>query len=159
MPFPPLRFHGTSSVLRHHPPSCRLPPISFPYTKALLASPMGWVSEDFPSSVPFCLTMSSLILRRCHQPSVRNGLFSDSSLDDADFVHEIGTRPPQSSLRSYQCVHVPARRSAFRHAGVLLRPGHLRSTLSGYPAMAGSSRLACNRFSSHTDFSLRACTP
>ena len=97
------------------------------------------VSEDFPSSVPVCLTMSSLILRRCHQPSVRNGLFSDSSPDDTDFVHKIGTRPPQSSLRSYQCVHL------CYDLAICVAP--FQVTLS--------SRLACNRFQFHTDSSLR----
>ena len=113
-PFPPSRVNAISSVLRLHPPSCQLPSTSFPYTKALLASLWGRVGD----SVPFCLTMSSLILRRCHQPSVRSGLFSDSSLDDIDFVHQIGTRPPLFMLFT----KLPVR-------SLVLRPGYLRSTL------------------------------
>ena len=121
MPFPPLRFHGASSVLRHHPPPCRLPSISFPYTKALLSSSQGWVGEGFPSSVPFCLTMSSLTPRRSHRPSVRSGPRSVARHNDADFVHEIGTRPPQALLFTRLSVR-----------SLVLRPGLLRSTLSGY---------------------------
>ena len=52
-PFPPLRVNATSSVLRLHPPPCQLPPISFPYTEALLSSrntPMGLARA---SQVPF----------------------------------------------------------------------------------------------------------
>ena len=148
MPFPPLCFRRASSVLRHHPPPCQLPSISFPYTKALLASAEGWVSEGFPSSVPFCRTMSSLIPRRCHQPSVRSGLFSDSSVDDSDFAHEIEARPPHFALyevvrlRSSDCdefcrtnsVELPVRSR-------VLQPGLLRSTLS--PKAFLRNRLHC----------------
>ena len=101
-----------------------LPSFSFPYRKALLSFVLGlhaWAVEGLPSSVPIFLTMSSLTPRRCLQPSVRNGLFSDSSVDDAGFVCKIETRPSHfSSLRGYHCVHIT------------LQPGHLRS-----PALRG----------------------
>jgi hypothetical protein len=95
----------------------------------------GWVGEDFPNSIPFSLTMSSLIPRRCHRPSVRSGLRSLARHDDAGFIHEIGIRPPQHSLRGYQCVHL-------RY--------NLVSCVAPFQVTL-SSRLLCNRFQPHTD--------
>ena len=101
------------------------------------------------SSVPFCLTMSSLIPRRCHRPSVRIGLRSVARHDGDDFVHEIRTRPPQyalyevvrlrRTLSSYQCVHLCY--------NLVFCVAPFQVTLS--------SRLACHRFPLHTDPSLR----
>ena len=69
------------------------------------------------SQVPslFFPTMSSLIPRRR-----RETVSSLFSVSDIDFAHKIGARPPQHSLRGYLCVHL------------MLQPGRLRCTLSGY---------------------------
>jgi hypothetical protein len=84
--------------------------------------------------------MSSLTPRRRHRPSVRNRLRSVARYDEADFVHNIGTRPPQlCSLRGYLCVHL--------RYDLTFRVASFQTTLS--------SRLAYYRFQSYTDSSLR----
>lgn len=116
------------------------------------ACPQGTPSEDygpeaskgFPSPVPVFPTMSSLIPQRRLRPC-----FLCLSACDVDFVHKVRTRPPRYSSRGYLCVHVPARQSPSRHAGVWLRPGCLRSILSPEEPSGQitlSSRSTLNRF-------------
>lgn len=85
------RYYG----LIRHPANCF--PLRCLIGKLLSRAPDwtvgAWASEGFPSSVPSCLTMSSLIPRKGHKPSTRNGLFSASSVCDTDFVYQIETRP------------------------------------------------------------------
>ncbi len=101
----------------------QLPSPSLPYSPAFggIAFVLGlhdWVGGV--SQVPFCLTMSSLTPRRCHRPSVPDEPRSVARHDDADFIHEIGTRPPHPIF-----TRLPVR-------SLVLQPGHLRSTLTGY---------------------------
>jgi hypothetical protein len=69
------------------------------------------------SRVPF---RSFWPCRRSYPGGVTH-LFALSSVRNADFVHKIGTRPPLSLIFT----RLPLR-------SLLLRPGHSRSTLSGY---------------------------
>jgi len=66
-----------------------------------------------------------------------------ASVDNVDFVHKVGTRPPQLIF-----TRLPVR-------SLVLQPGHLRSTLTGY--IVESLSVECRH--SDTDSSLRACTP
>ena len=75
----------------------------------------GWLG--LPSPVPLFLTVTPLIPWRCHRPLVLPRTALCLHYDDADFVHEIGTRPPQTIF-----TRLPVRSLA-------LRPGHSRSIL------------------------------
>jgi hypothetical protein len=83
--------------------------------------------------------MSPLIPRRRHRTLARKKTALCVRYDDADFVHKIGTRPPQISLRGYLCVHL--------RYNLVIRVASFQITLS--------SRLACSRYQLHTDSSLR----
>ena len=71
--------------------------------------------EGFPSPIP---VLSDHVVANTPEAVYNLTLVLRSST--IDFVHKIGTRPPQLSLRGYLCVHMT------------LRPGRLRSILSDY---------------------------
>ena len=118
-----LRYYGLIRL------PAQLPSFSLPYRKALCScvQVVYWLAWRSAGSPKFRSFLSVHVA--AHTPEASSAFSSaffshGASLcarhDDAGFVHQIGTRPPQLIF-----TRLPVRSLA-------LRPGHSRSTLAGY---------------------------
>ena len=111
----------------------RLPLTSFPYRGALFLLPVSGLSrlagltQTFPKSRPF---LSVHVAANTPEVPALPSLSACSA--GADFVHQIGTRPPLFMIFT----KLPVR-------SLPLRPGRLRSTLTGYIVESLSTMLLC----------------